>query len=166
VRESSDNLAELYIGMVPLWLDLGYRISHALWLGVYAQYGFVILHDCPGDETCSGSDVRFGLQAQWHFGARAGTDRWVGLHTGYELLNEDVADDSASWGGVELFGLQFGEDFALGDRFSLGPFVTASLGRYLVSSKELADTAPTDGEIANKSYHVWVVLGVRFSFGA
>src|SRR5262245_57191613 len=47
----SVSMSELYTGMAPLWLDVGYRIP-SLYVGLYAQYAFVAIRDCEPDRRC------------------------------------------------------------------------------------------------------------------
>jgi hypothetical protein len=81
------DLASASAGIVPVWLDLGYRFDAHLLVGIYAQYAFGIVRRCPGDLPCNASNVRFGFQAHWHFGTGDRIDHWVGLGTGFEIYD-------------------------------------------------------------------------------
>jgi hypothetical protein len=163
------DLAKTVHGAVPFWLDVGYRVAPPLVVGLYAQYAYVIVSGCA--TSCHSSDVRFGVQVQWHFGERGSADHWIGLGLGYELLSEEFEDTAGDThegvlSGIEFVNLQFGEDLPLGHGFSLGPFVSASLGKFLLDSRlQSPGLAPSDDEIPNRSFHVWVVLGARLAFG-
>jgi hypothetical protein len=165
--EKGVSLAESVVGAVPFWLDLGYRATDQLLFGVYMQYAHVFVRDCAGPSGCNASDVRFGFQAQWHFGAREAIDHWVGIGTGFEIYDEDVGDTSRRLAGYELVNLQAGEDLSLGRRFGLGPFVSISLGKFTTVQRFASDdSAPIGADVAATGLHTWVVIGLRFSFGA
>jgi autotransporter-like protein len=162
---------------VPVWLDLGYRVSDPLTLGVYAQLGFGGGGDCGG--SCNASDLRIGAQALWH----APGGLWLGAGFGYEWLSlyalqvvgvpiEQVADNAGqaasriaeTIAGPELT-LQAGLDFELEPGVSIGPYVSASAGQYLTDSYECdAATCPTGSSIDGSATHAWLGLGVRGSY--
>ena len=160
------DLARASVGIVPVWLDLGYRFNKHLLVGIYAQYAFGIVRRCPGDLPCNASDVRFGFQAQWHFSAREDVDRWVGIGSGFEIYDEDVAGMTQRFGGYEFVHLQAGEDFSLGHRFGLGPFVAWTLGQFTGVQRGPSDSRLQDFDITKRALHSWVILGLRFSYGA
>ena len=163
---------------VPIWLDVGYRVSEPLTLGVYAQLGLGGGGDCGG--SCNASDLRLGAQALWH--ASSG-GLWLGAGLGYEWLSvyaltvtqrpiEEVGDSAAQLasrlaetiGGPELT-LQAGLDLELEPGLSVGPYVSASVGQYLTDSFECdALTCPTGSSIDGSATHAWLGLGVRGSY--
>jgi hypothetical protein len=163
------DLAETVTGAIPVWLDVGYRLA-PLVIGLYAQYGYVIVSGCPTG-PCHSSDIRFGVQVRWHLGDRRSSDHWIGVGTGYEILSEQVAEFKGALSGFEFLNLQFGEDLPLGRGFAMGPFFSASLGKFLLDSRpanvrsQAGSLTPGDEQIENTSFHVWVVLGARLSFG-
>lgn len=165
-RVKGFDLADASIGMVPVWLDLGYRFTDSLLVGIYAQYAFGIVRRCPRDLPCNASDLRFGFQAQWHFGARESIDHWVGIGTGFEIYDEDVAGTTQRFGGYEFVNLQVGEDLSLGRRFGLGPFVTWSLGKFTGVQRGPSDSRLQDFDISERALHSWVIIGLRLSYGA
>jgi hypothetical protein len=163
------DLADTVTGAIPLWLEVGYRLP-PLVIGLYAQYGYVIVSGCATDR-CHSSDIRFGVQLRWHLGDRSSSDHWIGVGTGYEILSEQVDEFEGALSGFEFINLQFGEDLALGRGFAMGPFFSASLGKFLLDSRpanvrsQAGSLTPGDDEIENASFHVWIVLGARLSFG-
>src|SRR5262245_53604601 len=52
---TSADLNNLVDGVVPIWVDLGYRFNPNFMLGLYFQYGFGLLSDssCPSPLSCS-----------------------------------------------------------------------------------------------------------------
>ena len=164
--EKGFDLADASVGMVPVWLDLGYRFTDSLLVGIYAQYAFSVVRRCPGDLPCNASDLRFGFQAQWHFGARESIDHWVNIGTGFEIYDEDMAGMTQHFGGYEFVNLQVGEDLSLGHRFGLGPFVSWSLGKFTSVQRGLSDSRLQDFDIGARALYTWVILGLRLSYGA
>ncbi len=163
---NGDDLADSSIGMVPLWLDLGYRFTDSMLVGIYAQYAFSIVRHCPGGLPCNASDLRFGFQAQWHFGERETIDNWVGIGTGFEIYDEDAAGMKQRFGGYEFVNLQAGEDFSLGRRFGLGPFFAWTLGQFTGVQRGPSDSRLQDFDISRRALHSWVIIGLRLSYGA
>ena len=57
--------------MVPLWFDVGYRLSPALYLGAFFQYGFAFVNKdnatgCDQGISCSAHDISFGANLHYH----------------------------------------------------------------------------------------------------
>ncbi|HMJ11118.1 MAG TPA: hypothetical protein VK524_06900 [Polyangiaceae bacterium] len=165
-QQTGVDAADRSLGMLPVWLDLGYRVTTHLLVGVYAHYAFAFVNACPAGADCNASDVRFGLQAQWHFGARQSIDHWVGIGTGFEIYEEEVEGVTRRFTGFEYVNLQLGEDFSLGHRLGLGPFVSVSLGEFRHLEQSMGRRRLSDEEIPASALHLWAVLGLRLSFGA
>src|SRR3954470_9642976 len=75
------DLSDSVTGMIPLWIDLGYRFTPNLTVGGFFQYRFGFLNkdnnrDCDG---CSVHDLAFGATAQYHFMPGERFDPWAGL---------------------------------------------------------------------------------------
>jgi hypothetical protein len=163
---SGNDLADSTVGMLPIWLDLGYRFTDHLLVGIFAQYAFSLVRHCSFSPDCNASDVRFGFQAQWHFGARDTIDHWVGVGTGFEIYDEDAAGIASRYGGYEFVNFQFGEDLSLGRRFGLGPFLAVSIGKFVSLQRGPSDGPLQDFDIAKRALHVWTIFGLRLSYGA
>jgi hypothetical protein len=166
---------------VPIWIDLGYRLSDPLTLGVYAQLGLGGGGDCGG--SCNSSDLRLGAQALWH---APGGALWLGAGLGYEWQSLyalrvppeafpiDAADPDAvsqvatrvaeTLGGPELT-LQAGLDFELEPGLGVGPYVSASVGQYVTDSYDCDQvTCPTGSSVNGSATHAWLGVGVRGSY--
>jgi hypothetical protein len=157
--EQDTAMVNLTFGHIPLQLDLGYRFGPRWFAGAYAQYGQVFIKGCGADESCSGYDLRFGLQGQYHFAPAASFDPWLGLGAGYEVFH---AAASASGGnlstdskGFELANLSGGASFKVSDSFALGPLASLTLGEY----SKVGDRA-----IPDKAMHLWLFGGLRGVF--
>jgi hypothetical protein len=152
---------------IPIWLDLGYRITPNLMVGLYGQFAPATMA-CPEGYFCTGATVmRFGAQVQYGFAPDASFAPWAGLGIGYEIANGTLKTGGVEWKfslkGVEFLNLQAGADFMVSKTVGVGPFLSFSLGRY--ASGDFEALGETDsGGIAKKEFHEWLVLGVRGSF--
>jgi outer membrane biosynthesis protein TonB len=152
---------------IPIWLDLGYRITPSLLVGLYGQIAPSTMK-CPDQFFCSGATVmRFGAQVQYGFSPEASFAPWAGLGIGYEIASGSLKtggiEGSFTVKGVEFLNLQAGADFMVSKAVGVGPFLSFSLGRYSSGDFEIAGTTDTGG-IAKKEFHEWLVLGVRGAF--
>jgi len=172
---------------IPIGLEAGYQLTPQVLVGLYGQYGFVSVRDKsnPNDwgcgavqtqpgvtqtQTCSGHDLKLGLEGKYSFLPKSGADPWIGLGVAYEdlkLVHEGTITypppDSQSgpytlgfgFQGVDL-DLKAGVDFKATEALSAGPFVSYSVGEYFHGS---------DGTIESKALHEWLTIGVRGTFG-
>jgi hypothetical protein len=177
--EDETDLSEGISGMVPIQLDLGYRLMPELMLGGYLQYGFGFAADdlsdsCDRQELdCSVSVMRLGLQAQYHFAPSEQLDPWLGAGIGYEwftiTLDGERAEADASLHGFEFLSLQGGFDFNVKDGLGIGPFASFSLAQYGSASLECEGAGCREDDddsesIDDKAMHHWLVLGIRGTF--
>ncbi len=186
---TNNDLSDSISGMIPLQLDVGYRVIPSLMVGGYVMYGFGFTGDalsksCDSlqglgatDVSCGVHDVRLGIQAQYHILPKGSVDPWVGAGIGYEWLtfgidisNAGQSSNVSSTGhGFEFINLQGGADFSVAPGFGLGPFLSLSVGQYSKSSSS-CDGSGCDGlntssrDIDKKALHQWLTLGVRGTF--
>ncbi len=149
--------SSLIQGMIPFWVDIGYRLNPKLYLGGYFQFGLgTVPGDCPG---CSANVIRFGFNLHYHPLPGDDYDPWVGIGVGYEILNLNLypGNPSASLRGFEVPNLQFGVDIRAFDNLSAGPFITFALAEYTSASGY-----PVSG--VDKKLHQWLIFGVRAVF--
>jgi hypothetical protein len=181
--ESGTDLSELTPGRVPLWVDLGVRLSPAISIASYLEVGAgipgrVLARDCDAYEALGTScdaetgALRIGIQSQLHLAPGAAIDPWVGLTAGYEWMafeleleqSDDASELNRGVHGFEL-GLQGGADFRISSRAGLGPFAGLTFGRYhsyvAECDGECGVVSRSSGEIAEPSLHGALVLGVR-----
>jgi outer membrane protein len=169
-----DSFGDNLSGILPIWFDVGYRISPEIYLGGYFQWGigFVSQAACVAPLTsCSGDDVRFGLNLHWHVKSALGAgpwsehfDPWVGFGAGYEIATitlERGSDRShQTFRGFEFGNLQVGGDYLGLGSMRLGGFAVISLAEFTRSSVSVP-TGVTSFSIAEPEVHAWLVLGVR-----
>lgn len=178
-RDSDVNaLGDDTYGVVPIWVDAGYWLDPHLLVGVYFMYGLVLPKTasagdplgggCPEGLDCFAFGLRFGAQAQYRFAPGSATSPWLGVGLGYEWIRSHIEGElfgaqfeaATTHSGPDLLQLQGGVDFALGERLALGPFAAASALQYTRCSLTLGGQE-SDCEIEDRSWHGWLVFGVR-----
>lgn len=168
-------------GVIPLWLDIGYRLHPRLMLGAYFMYGIVLPKTasssdplgggCPEGFDCAASGVRFGLQGQYAFAPGGAINPWVGLAVGYEWIQSELSgevfgaqlDATTTHSGPDLLQLQAGVDFRIDGSFALGPFAAASAMQYTSCSLTLSGDEQSC-ELNEGGWHGWLVVGARGAF--
>lgn len=178
VRDEDNAIGDDTHGVIPLWLDVGYRLDERLMLGAYVVYGVVLPKTapsndplgggCPEGMDCFASGVRFGVQAQYSFAPGAPLNPWLGVAVGYEWINSQLEGEllsfpfeaSTTYSGPDLLQLQAGADVRLAGPFSLGPFVAGSAMRYTRCSLTLGGEE-SRCELPDGGWHGWLVFGVR-----
>lgn len=155
-------------GQLPIWIDAGYLVTPNILVGVYGQYGIVFVKDCPSGASCSGHDIRLGVQGQYHISPQQSVDPWFGLGFGYEIFGASQSANGQSADltvkGFEFLNLQGGADFRVGSAFSIGPFVALSLGKYS-TAKVTSPFGDVDGDIEKTAMHEWLTLGLKGTLG-
>ncbi len=160
------SMSETVRSLIPVQLDvlLG---RGPLAAGAYASYGAGTAGGCDPGAQCTASSYRVGAEATWTFsGIRAQFEPWAGAGVGYEWAmreSERGGSEVERYRGMELLSLQGGADFLLHRHLALGAFVLVSLGRYSRYSLE-TPVESSSREIADKSVHAWLEVGVRGRF--
>jgi outer membrane protein W len=162
---SNNSLHDDISGMIPVWIDAGWRANPNVYVGLFFQYGFAFVNndqnpDCAqSGVSCSAKDLRLGVNVHYHFSPGQSFDPWVGVGAGYEWLTLDASVGSTSLsqtaGGFEFGNLQLGGDFAVAPNFGIGPFFAVTLAEYNHLS---------DADLGTKSIHGWLMGGVRGVF--
>jgi hypothetical protein len=157
-------------GIVPIWIDAGYRFNPSIYVGAYGMYGFGLVNKtdtnhCGDDVSCSAYDIRVGVDAQYHVLPKGSVDPWVGLGFGYEWFRYKASgrgvDFSQLLRGFDLLDLQIGADFELDQSVKLGPFIGYSIGQFGNGKKTRTGTPTQSGGINNMALHEWLTFGVR-----
>jgi outer membrane protein W len=165
---TSTKLSDLVSGGVPIQLDAGYMVTDNILVGLYGQYAFVSEKNCDTGADCSAHDIRLGVQAQYHIMPDQFVDPWLGIGVGYEWLSDSESAGGVSQDttlkGLEFLNLQGGADFQAASAFTVGPFLSLSLGQYasLSTSGPLANLS---GSLDNKALHEWITIGAKGTFG-
>lgn len=185
---SKDDLSDTVTGMVPIWIDVGYRVNPAIYVGGFFQYGFGFVNKdnstaCNQGISCSAHDIALGANIHYHIQPAAQFDPWIGAGLGYEILGVSesgtataqvgtqaisiTVDDSGSTKGFQFLILEAGGDFTPAPDFVVGPFVSFALGQYStysVSGTSGGVTRSQDGDLTDTGMHEWLTIGVRGQF--
>jgi hypothetical protein len=183
--ESADGraLSEDVTYRVPVVLEIGYRTSHTLYVGLMGVAGI----DAASDEcgltagvrgaSCTFEGWRLGAEALLYPLDREAMDLWLGAALGWEVIEQkalvpDPTNQNA-FGGSRLqseesgpaLDLQAGIDFRVEGKLAAGPFLNYTGGMYVVRSTDCPDTASCPSDIDEAGIHHWLTLGVRGRFG-
>jgi opacity protein-like surface antigen len=177
---TNSDVGDFVGGQWPIWLDAGYRFTEALYLGGYFNYGFGIVNDDRQDGCrnanvdCSASDVRLGVMGRYHLPLSWSLRPWAGLGVGYEWGSFSVRQSvigntttDSSWSGFEFANLQVGADYHVAPKVALAPFLSVSIGQFQSTSVKTTTgqmSNTTDQDLAEKSLHEWILIGVRVAF--
>jgi hypothetical protein len=186
---AGSQMTDIVAAQVPIQIDLGLRPDPHLFLGAYGSYGFLFPASsaCQG-ASCSGDDVRLGIEAQYHFRPAMRFDPWVGVGAGYEWLHfaslQNGADETTKLQNFELLNVQAGLDYAVCTGLRLGPFASFALEQYehetltwtggQAGAGATSDASPQSAQgtvlheqaqdVPQTALHEWLTLGVRGSF--
>jgi hypothetical protein len=146
--------------LLPLWLDVAYRFTPRWHVNGFFQAADA-LSGSVCTNGCGGYDLRFGLEAEYHFAPSKNADGRVGVGAGYEILHTSTSLASTAYRGPEWFMMETGVDIRPGGRgsFRWGPFGALTFGEYdhvrQVSSGTDVSLSPSE------TIHAWLFLGVR-----
>lgn len=127
-------LYDLYSAVVPFLLEGEYRIWPGFAVGGYAQYAVAQLRgECPREITCSGSNIRFGLEVLFYPKSEMDVRLWWGVGSGFERTDFAVSVlpavfEVAYWGFDGC--LQAGFDYPLTKSVRGGLYGTLTAGRF------------------------------------
>lgn len=160
-------VSDTWDAKVPFWLEVGYRFTGSVWGMAYLELApaDITSSACAGGD-CSGSDVRVGLELQYHFLPRQQLDPWLGIGFGAEFLNSTLhgaPDLDQRYSGWEFPLLEGGLDFAVTRRFTLGPYASLSFGQFTSYREELGGTATTF-DLHDQAWHSWFQIGAKGTF--
>lgn len=147
--EPNFELDDEVAGLLPLWLDAGYRFADRWFVGAYFQYAVGVTSKtrdrvCP---SCVNTWMRYGIQGQYSIVRTPGAHVWLGLAVGrhsYDLLNEEDQKGTA-YAGWEPFHVQAGGSWRPLPGFELGPFISLSYA-FVDSKQDTCARARTCGE--------------------
>lgn len=151
---------------IPVTIDLGLKLGKALSVGAYAAYGFAQpsrgwQDDCDlSNSSCSAADLRVGAQVSLHATNTEATELWGGVGFGYEELRTEDSKGlipELTFKGYDAT-LQGGLDFLVSPSLQIGPFVSATVGRFTRT------VTATEAEITDKELHGWLQAGLRGFF--
>lgn len=162
--EGNAELGDFIERQIAFGLAAGYRFSPMF-------RGAVTLEALPLSMhagASSGSDVRFGVDAQLHFMPHRQVDPWVGLGLAYEWLGFDATiydgvnyyDEHYRFSGWLFPKLSVGLDVAISPVMTIGPYLSYSTGEYT----DVHTSYDGGFDIHDRAFHGWLELGVRGNF--
>jgi hypothetical protein len=166
------SLSDAINGVLPIWLDAGYRFNPNMYVGANFQYGIAFLNTSKppcnaSGVSCSGSDLMFGIDFHYHLMPDQTIDPWGGVGVGYEILNASFSQGGQSAGvnynGFQFFNLQVGADYKAMPNLGIGPFVMFSLGQYSNCGFSGA-LSMGSCSIQNTALHEWLTFGIRGAY--
>lgn len=166
---TNGDLSNFVTGMVPIWLDAGYRLNPNLYIGADFMYGITFINN---DKTgcgmsganCSSNDVMFGIDAHYHFMPDAQFDPWAGVGVGYEILGFGEGSSSGNFNGFQFLNLQGGADYKVTPQLGVGPFLMFSLGQFSSCSESSMGMSAGSCTITQQAMHEWLTIGVRGTY--
>lgn len=166
-----DDLSARYGWQVPLVVDVGFKLTKPIFLGLYAgaAYGRVgsgseaeAACAAPG-VTCQVISYQLGLQGQYHFGPSDRLNPWLGAGFGYELVRQSLStagySEQQQSAGLTVLKLAIGIDYR--SAFGFGPFVEVSAGRYGTTRTEVAGVTVHEGPVEPSAWHGFLMVGAR-----
>jgi hypothetical protein len=165
---TGQSLSDYLNGVLPLWVDAGYRFNPNMYIGADFQYGIGFINKAQGCSqngiSCSASDLMFGVDFQYHLMPTGTFDPWGSVGLGYEILNGSSSAngllDSSSLNGFQFFNLQVGGDYKAMPNFGIGPFLMFSLGQFSNCSISGPNTRE-NCTIQQTAMHEWLTVGIR-----
>jgi hypothetical protein len=155
-------------GVVPIWIDAGYRFNPKIAVGGYFQYnlGSGLENHCPYG-PCTTRDIQIGAQVLYYLMPDSPVDPWIGIGVGYEFLNYVDSGGGItdySWNGIDFLTLQAGGDFKAMASLGLGPFVAFSFGEFLNCSTWETRTYVGPCLGIERTLHEWLTFGIRGAY--
>jgi len=161
-------LSSMWSGEIPLEVAARYRFTPSISLGVYFQYdpAFVASASCAAGASCSGHDMRTGIELVYTFAPDRAMSPWFSLGTGWEWSHYSTragaSTSDLNWSGWEYLNVQTGLDVNVATAFAVGPYVGFIGGTYS-NLKAKFDGVPFNRAVdpASRSFHGWLQLGVK-----
>ena len=165
----SHPLSDVVSGMVPIWIDAGYKLNPNMYIGANFQYGITFINN---DKTgcgmsganCSANDLMFGIDFHYHLMPDQTIDPWGGVGVGYEILNLSSGQDSTGVNGFQFLNLQLGADYKAMPNLGIGPFLMFSMGEFSNCSATVQGMSASSCKIDNQALHEWLTIGVRGAY--
>jgi hypothetical protein len=149
---------------IPIWLEVGYRFTPIVWGTIYLDLSPLGVKSaaCEQGAECDGSDVRFGLDVQFHFLPYQQMDPWFGIGIGAEFLKmTSLVDGEERFSGWEFPLLEGGLDFNVSPRFALGPYAALSFARFNSYRATLSGQSSTVDVGGAERTHEWFQVGLK-----
>lgn len=170
----SGDLSKVYNGVIPIWVDAGYRLNPNMMIGAYFQYGIGMLNNSAfqgcgqGGVSCSGNDMKIAAQFHYHLMPDQTIDPWAGIGIGYEIASVSASaggqSAGSSFSGFQFFDIQAGADYKVMPNLGIGPFIDFSLGQFSNCSYSGAASSLGSCKIAQTAMHEWFTIGIKGAY--
>jgi hypothetical protein len=173
----SADLSKIYNGVIPIWVDAGYRLNPNMMIGAFFQYGVGLINTSgalssagcgKNGVSCSGSDLKFGAQFHYHLMPDQTIDPWAGIGIGYEIGSASASaggqSAGASYSGFQFVDIQVGADYKAMPNLGIGPFIDFSLGQFSSCSFTGAASGTGSCSIPQQAMHEWFTIGLRGAY--
>ena len=165
--ERGSQISDTTFGQVPFAIEAGYRLTSIVGVVARALVGVGIPTQCVTLAECEsslGSDVSFTLGARFFLPRIGPVEPIADAGLGYEWLTAKLADGDATstraYHGPVLLSLELAAPFSLGRRWTLGPMLGVSIGRFTSYALETNALSPS-GAVPNGTWHGWLSVGIR-----
>jgi hypothetical protein len=159
---------DIWSGEIPIEVAGRYRFSPSFSAGIYFQYDPAMIAPrlCASGMTCSGYDMRAGVEAVYGFLPDGFLNPWVSVGTGWQWTRFSLATSTQSaaltFSGWEYFNVQGGLDFNLSRTFAVGPYVGYFAGSYTSVSSSLNGVGGSSAiDSAFRAFHGWIQFGAK-----
>lgn len=175
----TDTLGRRYAWQIPIAVDLGAKVTPAVFVGGYLHLGFgaegsdrEVERYCDDNDTnfendvsCGVVTVRLGVQGHYHFKPDEKLNPWLGYGIGFEAQIQSLTDRQRGYSetntssGVTYAQLSGGFDFRA--LVGGGPFMELALGRFTHTNVEQNGRKVYSGDIDDRAFHAWLTFGLR-----
>jgi hypothetical protein len=168
--ERGSRVSDTAFGSVPFGVDASYRMTPSVGVAAHARYAVTIPTLCQSASDCEaslGSDTALTLSARVYLPRIGRVVPLADVGFGYEWLWTRLVDAGAvstrSYGGPVLLALRVAAPILLGERWTLGPVLDASLGTFTSYALGTNAASPA-GDVAARAVHAWLSAAVRLGF--
>ncbi len=154
------HLYEVYKGLLAVIVEPTVRIGAHVELGPWAQFSHAQMRiRCSSGGVCPGSNLRFGLQGNYHWNPAGPIDLWSGVALGYDTASFSIPGAEVTYSGPDVT-LQAGFDKNFGGNFWAGLFVMGTGGQYDTLEVNLIRGSGRES-LRERAFHLWIGLGFR-----
>jgi hypothetical protein len=176
---ANDDLADRYAWQIPILIDLGAKVSDAVYVGAYFGIGFgaegkdvTIESYCRDDDedfendiACTVVTLQAGIEGRYSFSPAEDWNPWVGYGIGFESAQQWIDDrnrgyrESTTASGLTVAKLSGGADYR--GKVGIGPVGEVAIGRFASSRTEVNELETFSGDIDDPGVHAWLTVGLR-----
>jgi hypothetical protein len=160
-------MSDWWSGAVPIEVAGRYRFTPNISAGVYFQWNpaFASATACGSAASCSGHDMRVGIELVYDIVPDGAMNPWFSLGTGWQWTQFSATGGGLTQlnvNGWEYLVVQTGLDFVLSKAFGIGPYVGLFGGNYSnISWRNASGDNFRAIDTSARSFHGWVQLGVK-----